>query len=187
MFTKFRLEMLNREAASPENKPKEIIKSLNIQKNDKVGDIGSGGGYYTLKFAKEVGEEGMVYAIDTKQEYLTFIMGKIKKKGLKNIKTLLVNKDGFSIPEKVDLFFVRNVFHHLPAPEDYFKNIKRYLKNDGRIAIIEHKRRKYSFTGIFGHFTPKDVLIDKMGKAGFKPVDRLDFLPDQYFIIFKMK
>jgi arsenite methyltransferase len=188
MLTNFRLNMLNREAASPKNKPEDIIKSLNIQKGDIIGDIGAGGGYFTLKFAGEVGEEGKVYAADTNQKSLTFIEDQSKKEGLNNIKTVLVDGKGLSLPEKsADLFFLRNVYHHLSEQVEYFKNIKQLLKSEGKIAIIDYKKKGISFTGLFGHYTPPEVLRDKMGKAGFYPSETFEFLPDQSFIIFKMK
>jgi len=65
------------------------------------------------------------------------------------------------------MFFLRNVFHHIPRQVEYLKNIKQFLKSDGKIAIIDYKERGFTFTGIFGHFTPEDVLLDKLKKAGF--------------------
>ena len=91
-----------------------------------------------------------------------------------------------NLPEKsVDLFFLRNVFHHLPDRVEYFKNIKKLLKDDGKIAIIDYKKKGFSFTGLFGHYTPENVLMDTMDKAGFSPLEKFDFLPDQLFIIFE--
>lgn len=187
MFTSFRLNMLNREAASPKNKPDEIIKSLNIQKGDIIADIGSGGGYFTFEFAREVGKNGRVYAIDTNRKSLAFIENKSKKEMINNIKPVLANENRLSLPETADIFFLRNVFHHLPEQAEYFKNIKHFLKDDGKIAIIDYKRKGLSFTGILGHYTHEEVLIGKMGKAGFSVLEKFDFLGNQLFIIFKMK
>jgi len=187
MFENFRLNMLNREAASPKNKPEEIVKSLDIKDGSIIADIGSGGGYFTLKFAKEAGEKGKVYAVDTNQKSLDYIADKFKKEGLNNIEIVLAEEKALSLPEKVDLIFLRNVFHHLPEQTEYFENIKQHLKSEGKIAIIDYNKRGFSFTGVFGHYTPVDVLIEKMEKAGFHVLEKYDFLPDQLFIIFKMK
>jgi tRNA A58 N-methylase Trm61 len=65
--------MLNREAASPKNKPGKIIKNLNIHKGSVIADIGSGGGFFTLEFARETCDEGIVYSVDIKQKSLDFI------------------------------------------------------------------------------------------------------------------
>ncbi len=187
MFTNYRLKMLNREAASPGNKPDSIVKNLEIYDGDIIGDIGTGGGYFTFEFSKKVGKNGKVYAIDTNQKSLDFIKDKSIKREINNIKTVPANENGLYLPEKVDLFFLRNVFHHLSKQEEYFKNVKQFLKDDGKIAIIDYKKKGFSFTGIFGHYTPEGVLISKMENAGFSVFQKFDFLPEQSFIIFKMK
>src|SRR5215470_14300512 len=45
-------------------KPAEVIAALHIAEGAKVADIGAGSGYFTLPFARAVGETGAVYAID---------------------------------------------------------------------------------------------------------------------------
>jgi arsenite methyltransferase len=187
MFENFRLNMLNREAASPKNKPDEIIKNLYIQKGDIIADIGAGGGHFTFEFSRKVGKNGRVYAIDTNKKSLDFINDKSKKELINNIKTVLADENGISLPEKVDTFFLRNVFHHLPEMVEYFKNIKQFLKDDGKIAIVDYKRKGFSFVGIFGHYTPENVMVDKMEKAGFYASEKFDFLDNQSFMVFKMK
>jgi arsenite methyltransferase len=178
--------MLNREAASNKNKPAEIIKNLPLREGNSIADIGSGGGYFTIEFAKLIGEEANVYAVDMNSKSLDFIEQEVEKEGLNNVKTVLADKNGFSIPEKsVDILFLRNVFHHLPNPVDYFKNVTKFLKTDGKIAIVDYKKKGFSFTGLFGHFTPENLLIETMEKAGFKIFKQFDFLTDQSFIIFQ--
>ena len=186
MLTKFRLKMLNREASSPKNKPVEIIEHLNIYNGNVVGDIGSGGGFFTREFSREVGSKGQVYAIDTHQKSLDYIEDDIQKEGIQNVQTILADPDRIKLPEKrVDLFFLRNVFHHISNPIEYFQNLKGSLKDNGKIAIIDYNRKKLSFTGIFGHYTSEIVLLDIMKQAGFSLLEKYDFLPDQLFMIFE--
>ena len=186
MFKNFRLKMLNREAASPKNKSLEIINGLNINDGDVVGDIGAGGGFFTFKFSGKVGKEGRVYAIDTNQQALEFIMNKSKENGFDNIKVISADDTGLDLPEKVDLFFLRNVFHHLKEPDKYFKGIRPFLKEDGKIAVVDFKKKGLSFTGLFGHFTEEEFMIDIMKKAGYEVHERFNFLESQSFIIFKL-
>ncbi|NYB51775.1 MAG: class I SAM-dependent methyltransferase [Methanobacteriaceae archaeon] len=187
MLTEYRMKMLNREASSPKNKPSAIVEHLDIVDGMVVGDIGCGGGYFTYKFSKKVGLNGRVYAIDTHRKSLDYIGNKSRKEMLNNIKPVLAEENGFKLPETVDLFFLRNVFHHLHNRVEYFKNIKQFLKNKGRIAIIDYEKKKYTFTGLFGHYTPESVLLDIMNKAGFYPLEKHEFLPDQLFVIFARK
>ena len=64
---------------------------------------------------------------------------------INNIKPVLANETGLYLPETVNLFFLRNVFHRLPEPTEYFKNVKPLLKNSGEIAIIDYKKRMIAF------------------------------------------
>jgi arsenite methyltransferase len=187
MFNKFKLKMLNNEASSPKNKPSEIIEHLNIVNGMVVGDIGSGGGYFSREFARKVGRNGQVYAIDVDHKFLEYVGMNLEKEGIKNVKTIIANPNGKDLPKNVDLFFLRNVFHHLPDQESYFKNIKEFLNDNGKIAIIDYERKKFSFSGLFGHYTSPNVLLDVMDKAGFYPMEKYDFLPDQLFVIFAKK
>ena len=187
MFTNFLLKRLNSEAASPKNKPSEIINGLKLHDGEVIGDIGAGGGFFTFEFSRKIGKEGRVYAIDTNQEALEFIDAKSKGMEYNNINTILADVNGLNLPEKMDLFFLRNVFHHLKEPENYFKGLKPFLKDDGKIAIVDFKKKGLSFIGFFGHFTPEKVMIDVMDKAGYGVHEKFDFLDRQSFITFKFK
>ena len=107
MLTNFRLNMLNREAASPRYKSTEIIKNMDIQKGDIIADIGTGGGYFTFKFSIEVGIDGKVYALDTNQKSLDFVNNKSQQEVFGNIKTVIAevacyNKSGTGIFSNCD-------------------------------------------------------------------------------------
>ena len=185
-LSNLRLKMLNRRASAPGSKLREVIESLNIQESDTVADIGSGGGYFTLEFAKRVGKGGKVYAVDTKQENLDYVKAQSEREGINNVVTVLAD-DEIGLPEKsVDLVFMRNVVHHLPEPARYFADLKRFLKPDSRVAIIDYKKGGgFSFTQLFGHYIEEAVLLDEMERAGYDAMARFDFLPEQSFNIFK--
>lgn len=185
-LSNLRLKMLNRRASAPGSRLGEVIESLNIQESDTVADIGSGGGYFTLEFAKRVGKSGKVYAVDTKQENLDYVKAQSEREGINNVVTVLAD-DEIGLPEKsVDLVFMRNVVHHLPEPARYFADLKRFLKPDSRVAIIDYKKGGgFRFTQLFGHYVEEAVLLDEMERAGYDAMARFDFLPEQSFNIFQ--
>ena len=189
MFTSLILKILNTEASSAKSKPAKIIASLKIREGDIIADIGSGGGYFTLAFAGTAGKTGRVYAVDVKSKYLDFIRRKAAHEGLDNISTVLGEGGEMDLPlAGLNLVFARNVFHHLPAPADYFSNIKKYLKPGGRVAIIDHKpKRGFNFIALFKHYTPGETVIQEMANAGYLLLRSFDFLPDQTFTLFIVK
>ena len=188
MFTSLFLKMLNREASFARSKHEEILERLDIREGQSIADIGSGGGYFTLAFARKAGETGRVYAVDIKKKYLEFIRRRSEQAGLQNIIFVLAGKGEMNLPEAdLDLVFARNVFHHLPEPVNYFVNLKKYLKRGGKAAIIEHKKKGFGFVSLFGHHTSRDTIVREMEKAGYVQAGSFDMLPDQTFTLFAVK
>jgi arsenite methyltransferase len=181
-------EMFNKKAASSKSKPDEVVNALELQRGQKVADIGAGGGYFTLRFAEIVGADGRVFAVDVTQDFLDFIQNSAKEKGLSNVETVLAAKNGADLPEKsFDLIFIRNASHHLPDRAEYFRKLKAALKPEGRIAVVEYRGGSFSFHGLFGHYVPKETIIEEMEQAGFQLEKDLSFLPEQSFTIFHLK
>jgi ubiquinone/menaquinone biosynthesis C-methylase UbiE len=189
MLTSLFLRTLNREASSPKHKSGEIIRTLQIEEGFRVADIGSGGGFFTLQFARRVGKTGRVYAVDARAEYLEFVRREAEKAGLDNVAFVLAKKGDMALPEgSLDLVFLRNVFHHLPEPGKYFGDLKRSLKPKGKVAIIEHKKKAgFSFVALFKHYTPSEDIVTRLEDAGYFPVESFDFLPEQTFNMFALK
>ncbi|MCD6511163.1 MAG: methyltransferase domain-containing protein [Thaumarchaeota archaeon] len=184
----FQARMFNKKASDPKNKPDQIIEAIAPKPGQSVADIGSGGGYFSLRFAEMVGE-GRVYAVDTNPEFLEYVKNIAREKGLDNVIPILASGDELDLPEKgLDLIFMRNVTHHIPNRVEYFKNLKRFLKPDGRIAIIEYKKGKiFTFRGLFGHHVPKETIIREMEESGYSLEKEFDFLPEQHFTIYVVK
>jgi arsenite methyltransferase len=181
-------EMFNKKAASSKSKPDEVVNALELQRGQKVADIGAGGGYFTLRFAEIVGADGCVFAVDVTQDFLDFIQNSAKEKGLSNVETVLAAKNGADLPKKsFDLIFIRNASHHLPYRAEYFRKLKAALKPEGRIAVVEYRGGGFSFHGLFGHYVPKETIIEEMEQAGFQLEKDLSFLPEQSFTIFHLK
>jgi arsenite methyltransferase len=178
-------KMFNRKASNPKNKPDQILTALVLQTGQNVADIGAGGGYFSLRFAELVGHEGKVFAVDTNAGFLEFIKDSCRERELHNVETVLVVEDGLTLPETVDLIFMRNVCHHLPNRLEYFRNLKSFLKPGGMVAIVEYRSAKrLSFRGMLGHYVPKEAIVKEMSKAGYQLQEDLDFLPEQSFTIF---
>lgn len=178
-------KMFNKKASAPRNKPDQVIEVLGLKSGQVIADIGSGGGYFTLRFGEIVGKEGKVYAVDTDEKLLEFVKNNARQKGLNNITTVLA-KDTLNLPkESLDFVFMRNVTHHLSNRVRYFKELKKFLKPCGKVVIIEYKKGKpFTFCGRFGHYLSKDTIIQEMKEAGYIFEKEFDFLPEQHFTIY---
>ncbi len=179
------LKILNKEAQSAKSRPNEVIKSLEIKAGDNIADIGSGGGFFSVEFAKRVGEGGRVYAVDTNQNSLNYIRKRVERLGINNLRTVLASDDGIDLPEKTfDLIFSRNAFHHISDPQKHFQNLLKSLKPTGKIAIIDNRKKGINYVSLFGHCTNEELLLNVMEKAGYKKIKSFHFLPRQSFNVF---
>jgi len=160
--------------------PERVIKALDLKSDMKVADLGSGTGYFTFRLAEAVGSSGKVYAIDIDEEMNASVDKQAVAKQMDNVKTILAVSHDPLIPEKVDLIFSVNAYHHMKDRADYFRNAARYLKADGRVAIIDFRE------GAFRHFTKRSVLLEEFKAAGYVLDKSHDFLVRQNFLVFSL-
>jgi ubiquinone/menaquinone biosynthesis C-methylase UbiE len=121
--------------------PDEIIAQLDIQSNSVIADFGCGPGYFSMPFAKAVGEDGKLYAFDVLPQALETLASKAKNSGVNNIVTSRVNveKEGGSKLENecVDWVIMKDVLFQNKNREVIITEARRVLKPNGKIIVIE--------------------------------------------------
>ncbi len=161
--------------------PERVVQALQLKPGMSVADLGSGTGYFTFRLAEAVGEKGKVYAIDIEAAMNDSIDQQAIKKQAENVQTVLAVEHDPLVPEKVDLIFSVNAYHHLKNRTDYFKNAARYLKPGGRVAIIDFRE------GAFKQFTKRRIMLEEFKAAGYALDKAQGFLPRQNFFIFSLE
>jgi len=107
--------MLNKKAAK--SNFQAVFDVLGDLTGRTVADIGSGGGFFALRFAEAVGKDGKVYAMDTNPDHLAYIEHLAEDQGCRNIETILSMESGIPLQQcEIDLFFSRDSFHHISEP-----------------------------------------------------------------------
>jgi arsenite methyltransferase len=164
-----------------------VIESLRISPGDRIADLGAGGGYFTFSLAKPVGPDGKVYAVDIDEEMTDLVAQRAKKDAVGNVEVILAKPDDPLLPSPgVDLIFTSNTYHHIENRVNYLTNLRKYLRPNGRIAIIEFDRRGW-FAGMFKHYTPSEFIKREMEQAGYSLQNEFNFLDRQSFLIFAPK
>ncbi|MBN2662597.1 MAG: methyltransferase domain-containing protein [Bacteroidales bacterium] len=181
---KNKAEHFNESASKTTSKSEQIIEALNIQSNDNIIDFGSGGGFYSNKFAQKVGDNGKVYAVDKNKDLLDYVQNKSK---FNNIIPVLLSENELPIEKgSINLIFMRNVTHHLKKRVNVFKQLGEFLTENGKFSIIDYKKGKlFSFHGLFGHSVNQQKIEKEMIQAGFKVFKKIDLIEHQHFTIFE--
>jgi ubiquinone/menaquinone biosynthesis C-methylase UbiE len=163
--------------------PSRVIETLALSPNASVADIGAGTGYFSVRLAKAA-PRGMVYAVDIERSMLEHIRKRAVAEGLKNVATVQAGDARANLPKPVDLAIVVDTYHHLPNRPVYFRELRRSLTSEGRVAIIDF--RKDSPDGPPPEFRfEASQIIGEMKQAGYRLDSRHDFLPRQHFLVFR--
>src|SRR5258706_2038568 len=164
--------------------PEKVIATLKLRPGDQIADLGAGGGYFTFKLAQAVGAAGKVYAVDIDQQMIDLLADRARKDGIANVETILANVDDPLLPKSgVDLIFTCDTFHHIDNRVSYFKNLQKYLKPVGPVAVIDFYRLAW-IEGLLRHYTPSEFIKREMEQAGFALQVENEFLDRQSFMIF---
>jgi ubiquinone/menaquinone biosynthesis C-methylase UbiE len=167
--------------------PDRVVESLGIERGQSVADLGAGGGYFTFRLADAVGPQGTVYAVDIDEGMLGHLRERASKEGYGNVEPVSARPDDPLLPEAgVDLIFTCNTYHHIESRAEYFARAKRYLRAEGRVAIVEPKRRGW-LSALFPHYTERDRIETEMKAAGYRLERKHGFLSRQSFLVFAVE
>ena len=164
-------------------KPHEVIQALALKPDAVVADIGSGTGYFAMRFANMV-PKGRVYGVDVEPDMVKYLAERAKREKRANVVALAGAPDDPRLPEKADLILLVDVFHHIDERERYFRKLKGYLKPGGRVAIIDFRLDSPEGPPPAARIAP-DKVSAELKAAGYTLAKEHGFLPNQYFLVFE--
>ena len=174
---------MNDPARDAWQKPKQVVEKLDIKPGARVADLGAGGGYFTWYLAEAVGPKGKVYAVEIDDTALGIIEKEMKSRGITNVVPVRAEPNDAKLPERVDLVFSCDTYHHMEDRVAYFQSLARYLKPHGRAAILDFHAEGF-FSGLLGHGTTKQQVRQEMESAGYRLAADYDLIDRQHFQIF---
>lgn len=177
---------LTRESRDREEDCKAMLKALGVKRGDVVCDLGCGNGFYTIKLAKMVGGKGKVIAVDIQREMLGLLDDRAKQERVKNIETVLGTVVDPKLPANaVDLVLLVDVYHEFSHPEQMLTAIRKSLKPNGRVALVEFRAEDPDVPIKPLHKMSKEQIMKEFPPNGFKLVSEFDKLPWQHLMFFE--
>ncbi len=162
-----------------------VLELLRLKPGHVLADIGAGTGAFSLPLARSVVPGGKVYAVEVDQGLVDHITQRAETEGVENVEAVLGEFGDPALPaQDVDLAFFHDVLHHVEDRAGYLKNLARYIKPDGRIAVIE--RTDIHRGGRQRHMRmTKEQVTAWMKEAGFQPAEEYFTLGEnKWFVVF---
>jgi ubiquinone/menaquinone biosynthesis C-methylase UbiE len=165
--------------------PDAVMDALAIADGSHVAEIGAGGGWFTVRLARRVGPNGLVYAQDVQSQMLEAIRRRMDREGLRNVRPV----HGYATdprlpPESVEAVLIVDAYHEFSDPVAMLRGVAAALKPGGRLGVVDFTKAGG------GPGPPPDErvdearVIDAATAAGMRLLRRETFLPFQYFLVF---
>lgn len=177
---------LEREERDREERSSLLVRMLDLRPGMVIADVGAGTGYFSRRFAAQVGPSGIVYAVDVQPQMLQLLQSLAQGSEFKQIRPILSTVDDAKLPpSSVDLAIMIDVYHELEYPYEMLASVVRALKPDGRVVFVEYRAEDDSVPIKRLHKMSIAQIKREASPHGLRLVDSIRGLPWQHVLVFK--
>ncbi len=147
--------------------PLKNLKAFGLKEDNIVADLGAGTGFYSVAAGHMV-SRGKVYAIEIVKDFLETIKNKVKEARLHNVEIIwgdISKLGGTKLRDGiVDAVIASNVLFQMADKEKFIEEIKRILKQKGRVLLIDSSMPSILNSSAI---VPKNKAREMFEKNGF--------------------
>ncbi len=175
-----------------------VLHKAALGRGSRVLDLGCGVGFLSLRAARVVGPEGLVYAVDSSAGALDELERRAQSQGLDNLRTLRADIVGLPLPqEAVDAVVARSVLCYVRGRPQVLREALRVLRPGGVLSIFEPVLSEETFSLDWGeegglwlglrhilerhhpaYAFRRPELVRAVAEAGFTEVDSFTWYAD---------
>ena len=181
------MDWLERSEREEEEKTTKLLNNMHIGATDTIADIGAGSGYHVFKMAP-MAKKGLIYAVDIQPEMLVTIDYRKASEAIKNVQTIQGSERSANLPENaIDKVLMVDVYHEFNFPVEMIASIKKALKSDGKLYLIEYRGEDPTVPIKRLHKMTENQAVEELEAAGFVLEENIDNLPWQHCMVFVKK
>ncbi len=160
-----------------------VMDILGIVPGKSVADIGAGSGWFSVRAARRVTPNGLVYALDINPEAIQYIQQRVQREGIVNVRVIRSKPDDPLLPaESIDAVLLLKTYHEVAEPVALLKNLRKALRPKARVGIIDRNGNGED------HGVSRDLVVREAAQAGYTLVGEHDFVKsdgEDYFLVFE--
>ena len=129
---------------------------------------------------------GKVYAVEIQDEMIAYLNKRKKELNNKNVEIVKGSATSPNLPENsVDLAIMVDVYHELEYPREILQSLRKSLKENGKILLLEYRGEDPSVPIKALHKTSVAQVNKELAANGFTLFSRGEFLPIQHFLVYQ--
>ncbi|WP_300385896.1 class I SAM-dependent methyltransferase [Clostridium sp.] len=146
----------------------EIIKELDLPNESTIVDIGVGTGLFSEVFLNKL-SNSKGFGFDISEEMVTWVNSNREPALNGKLSASVMSENKIPLADNTaDLVFMITVHHELKNPGKLLEDVKRVLKNNGKLLICDWKE------GAHNHFVTKESIINDLMVSGFTNITELN-------------
>ena len=160
-----------------------VVKFAGVKPGMWVADVGAGEGYYTVRLAPLVGQQGRVLAQDIVPATRDELARRVEREKLDNVAVKLGEPNDPKLPaSSFDRIFLIHMYHEIERPSEFLWNLRPSLKRGGSVVVVDADRPTDR------HGTPPKLLVCEFAAVGYE-LSRFERLADNdsYFAQFEAR
>ena len=132
----------------PTQQPEAIVAAMQLKPGMTVADVGTGSGYMLPWLSAAVGPTGRVLAQDIFPDFLDAARKRAAERGLTNVEFIAGTDRDPRLPAgQADAVLVLDAYHHFDYPAEVLAGIRRALKPDGRLVVVDYHKSREAMGG----------------------------------------
>ncbi len=157
------------EARDRLNEAGEVMAKAGIRRGMTVADIGAGEGYYTIRLASRVGQDGRVLAEDIVAEVRDALALRVVRERLENVSVRLGAPADPRLPAaSFDRVLMVHMYHEIARPYEFLWRMRPSVKPDGLVIVVDANRPTQQ------HGTPPALLKCEFAAVGYTEIAMYD-------------
>jgi len=178
------ISWLDRPEREKEENTSILLSNMAIEATDTIADIGAGSGYHVFQMAS-MAANGLVYAVDIQDEMLTELQKNKEINKSENVRIIKGGIKSINLQENsVDKVLLVDVYHEFNYPIEMIASIKKALRSDGKLFLIEYRGEDENVPIKVVHKMTEKQAVKEMKAAGMKLERNIDNLPWQHCMVF---
>jgi SAM-dependent methyltransferase len=164
--------------------PGQIMDALGVAEGSVVADIGVGAGWFTVRLARRVGPNGIVYAEDVQRLMIEATSRRLAREGLRNVRMVIGTSSDPRLPDHaLDVVLLVDTYYEIDDPVPLLKNVAKSLKPQGRVGVIDFRKDGNGPGPPMEQRVDPDTIVRDAEAAGLRLLRTETFLPYEFFLV----